>query len=79
MNKSSFTTRVSTFAVIVVAIAIGLLQGKAFAQAGQQKETPPSVSAPLTSAPLANSSTAVSQEVQIVDAPGGNFGEGEDD
>ena len=80
MNGTSLTSRISTYAVIAVALGLALLQGKAFAQASETQESMPSVSTPAApAAALATTPTAGPQEVAIVDAPGGNFGEGEDD
>ncbi|MEY3278797.1 MAG: hypothetical protein RLZZ426_1283 [Actinomycetota bacterium] len=76
MNGTSLISRFSTLAVIAVAIGLALLQGKAFAQANEVQAPLPSISTPAAALP---SISAGPQEVAIVDAPGGNFGEGEDD
>jgi hypothetical protein len=76
MNGTSLISRFSTLAVIAVAIGLALLQGKAFAQANEVQAPMPSSSTPAAAFP---STTTGPQEVAIVDAHGGNFGEGEDE
>ena len=82
MSSDSMRSQISTFAIVAVALGLALLQGKAFSQ-GNEAQEPVSVGpqpVSVVSAPVAGLSSAttpVSQEVQIIDLPSANYGEGE--